>query len=620
MQIKLEHDLCRALVEHKISHAAFKDRENHYSYVTINPLEFKDKDRDIFLKVLGSDAFMKGKGSSEYKALLRLVEAIYYVAENGHAGVKMKNLETLAQAVNDQMNDIPRRWVFLRDDEYGHMMPYFFTSAYYHKPQKQRGYYTPAYVQLKFVATKRGKHDAHTVGLYREDLAGHPTIEELFTKNGLMFATEKLIAGYEAELKNYRDWSPQCGMQFLGGGMAGESDVDEAEGSDEDHRRWGWYRRSTMKSLVVDGQPAKLVMDDAEHQGEDNNTVSYALSQDEQADAGDWADNDEWYSDDDEEETPEQRKMRRIAEQKSLDHELSDAPESEEKRVTRKLPTHPVVRLFNLSAHEYVIAHVSDLTPYPYNARMLDKLVLPQGHKALIDALTDSAITRYSDIISGKATGVIILCSGTPGTGKTLTAEVYSEVAKRPLYLVQCSQLGTDAASLETELRNVLRRATKWNAILLIDEADVYIHERGKDMKQNAVVGVFLMALEYFQGILFMTTNRATVVDDAIISRMTAHIRYTVPEGPDRNKLWHILSKQYEVEMSEEMISKAVEQFPKVSGRTIRQMLKLAKFMAEKMHGGRVTLASLREAAKYHNFSKDEEMAEEEIKDVVAHR
>ena len=35
---------------------------------------------------------------------------------------------------------------------------------------------------------------------------------------------------------------------------------------------------------------------------------------------------------------------------------------------------------------------------------------------------------------------------------------------------------------------------------MLIDEADVYIKRREDDMTMNAVVGVFLRVLEYFNG------------------------------------------------------------------------------------------------------------------------
>ena len=47
---------------------------------------------------------------------------------------------------------------------------------------------------------------------------------------------------------------------------------------------------------------------------------------------------------------------------------------------------------------------------------------------------------------------------------------------QRPLYSVQCSQLGLEPADLERELLKIFTRAARWNAILLLDEADVYIH------------------------------------------------------------------------------------------------------------------------------------------------
>ena len=49
---------------------------------------------------------------------------------------------------------------------------------------------------------------------------------------------------------------------------------------------------------------------------------------------------------------------------------------------------------------------------------------------------------KQGDIVKGKSNGVIICSMGLPGVGKTLTAEVYSEKIKRPLYTVQASQLG----------------------------------------------------------------------------------------------------------------------------------------------------------------------------------
>jgi AAA+ superfamily predicted ATPase len=172
---------------------------------------------------------------------------------------------------------------------------------------------------------------------------------------------------------------------------------------------------------------------------------------------------------------------------------------------------------------------------------------------------------------------VIILSSGPPGVGKTLTAEAYSERARRPLYTVQCAQLGVTAEELESRLGKVLARARKWGCILLIDEADVYIHERGSNVNQNAIVGVFLRLLEYYQGVLFLTTNRETTVDDAIRSRCVAHVRYKLPDSGERFKLWGLYAAQYGLELDRDLVHKLVKTLSKLSGRSIKQLCRITK-------------------------------------------
>ena len=58
----------------------------------------------------------------------------------------------------------------------------------------------------------------------------------------------------------------------------------------------------------------------------------------------------------------------------------------------------------------------------------------------------------------------------------------------------------------------------------LLDEADVFVLERGLDLVQNAIVAEFLRTLEYFDGLLFLTTNRMNGVDEAILARCAAVI------------------------------------------------------------------------------------------------
>lgn len=240
-----------------------------------------------------------------------------------------------------------------------------------------------------------------------------------------------------------------------------------------------------------------------------------------------------------------------------------------------RIPLHCYLHLFHLEMHHNVWVHVQNVTPYEYKPELREKLILPGHHRDLIDILTADMNALMEDIVEGKSGGTTILCKGAPGLGKTLTAEVYSEVVGKPLYRVHSGQLGITAASVEQNLSSILRRAARWDAILLLDEADVYIRCRDNDLQHNAIVAEFLRTLEYFKGLLFMTTNRIEDVDDAILSRCIATIQYELPPKDDAMRLWKSLSTQFNADLSDELIDRLSDIYAKCSGRDIKELLKL---------------------------------------------
>ena len=132
-------------------------------------------------------------------------------------------------------------------------------------------------------------------------------------------------------------------------------------------------------------------------------------------------------------------------------------------------------------------------------------------------------------------------------------------------------------------LEKVLKRAQRWGAVMLIDEADVYIRRRGNEIDHNAVVASFLRTLEYFHGLLFLTTNRVDDVDDAIASRCIATIRYSVPKAEDAKRIWNVLANQFQFQLPEDLVDSLVDNFRGVSGRDIKELLKLtAKWCRQK--------------------------------------
>ncbi|MDB2705438.1 ATP-binding protein [Pseudomonadota bacterium] len=240
------------------------------------------------------------------------------------------------------------------------------------------------------------------------------------------------------------------------------------------------------------------------------------------------------------------------------------------------LPEWPLVRVFNLNTHDYVWLHADYLTPYKYDKSLRDKLILPKSHRDLLDVLTTNVEAFSGDIIDGKTAGNVILCKGIPGVGKTLTAEVYSEIIERPLYLLHSGSLGTTAKEIEENLRVVFSRSERWGCVLLLDEADVFIVRRNDNIEQNAIVAEFLRTMEYFNGLLFMTTNRPNDIDEAIISRCAAIINYEAPTKGDASKIWQVIATQYSYTLSETLLSQLLDTFEGITPRDIKMLLRLA--------------------------------------------
>ncbi|KAJ3835210.1 AAA family ATPase [Lentinula raphanica] len=145
---------------------------------------------------------------------------------------------------------------------------------------------------------------------------------------------------------------------------------------------------------------------------------------------------------------------------------------------------------------------------------------------------------HLNDIVAEKGQGLVILLYGPPGVGKTSTAQTIASAARKPLFSIGVADVGTAAGLVESNLETIFDLATTWKAVLLIDEADVFLQSRargqmGPTTERNALVSVFLRVLEYYQGILILTTNQIAQFDVAVQSRIHIAIRY---EGLDKKQ------------------------------------------------------------------------------------
>lgn len=149
------------------------------------------------------------------------------------------------------------------------------------------------------------------------------------------------------------------------------------------------------------------------------------------------------------------------------------------------------------------------------------------------------AAPPFDDFISNKGLGYILLFSGPPGVGKTATAESIAELLHVPLCAISVGNLGTTAESVESGLSTILELASKWNAVLLLDEADIFLEQRTKhDLHRNGVVAVFLRLLEYYQGVMCLTTNRGEEIDEAFHSRIHISLPFPALTEANREQIW----------------------------------------------------------------------------------
>lgn len=104
--------------------------------------------------------------------------------------------------------------------------------------------------------------------------------------------------------------------------------------------------------------------------------------------------------------------------------------------------------------------------------------------------------------------------------------------------------MGTSAESVESALQDILELAARWQGVLLLDEADVFLEQRTRhDLHRNAVVSVFLRLLESYQGVMCLTTNRSEEIDVAFHSRI--HISLPFPDLTEvnREQIWRLMAK-----------------------------------------------------------------------------
>ncbi|KAI1276257.1 P-loop containing nucleoside triphosphate hydrolase protein [Xylaria sp. FL0933] len=271
---------------------------------------------------------------------------------------------------------------------------------------------------------------------------------------------------------------------------------------------------------------------------------------------------------------------------------------------------------FVFKTRTWELLHVRDFAEPKFDENLVNHLVMDPQRKQLLKALAKCFARAdkngeklkgepwSADYIQGKGNGLIFLLHGRPGVGKTYTAECIAAFTNRPLMVLTSSDIGTNPAAVEVNLTKSFKAARSWGAVLLIDEADVFMERRSTaDLIRNSLVAGFLRALEFYDGILFLTTNRVGSFDDAFISRVHVQLYYPDFDDDQRQQVWGTFMEKLEKERGDHMrLNIDAKEYIRGSdmrelawnGREIRNAFQtavsLAEYDAKKGEDGRIMI------------------------------
>lgn len=140
--------------------------------------------------------------------------------------------------------------------------------------------------------------------------------------------------------------------------------------------------------------------------------------------------------------------------------------------------------------------------------------------------------------------GLIGLFTGSPGTGKTMAAQVIAKALKQELYRIDLSTvvskyIGESSKNIE----RILSRAKNMNVILLFDEADTLFGKRtdikdSHDRYANSDTNYLLQAIESYPGIVILTSNKESNIDTGFTRRLRYVLEFPKPEASQRLLIW----------------------------------------------------------------------------------
>ncbi|MBD2503796.1 AAA family ATPase [Anabaena azotica] len=181
--------------------------------------------------------------------------------------------------------------------------------------------------------------------------------------------------------------------------------------------------------------------------------------------------------------------------------------------------------------------------------------------------------------------GLNVLFSGSPGTGKTMAAEVIANELQIDLYKIDLSQVVSKyIGETEKNLDRIFTAAQSANAILFFDEADALFGKRSQvkdahDRYANIEVGYLLQKMEEYEGVAILATNLRDNMDDAFVRRIQIIVEFPFPNEEDRQRIWQVIFPP-EAPLGEDVDFGVLAKEIKLAGGNIKNIGLAAAFYA----------------------------------------
>ncbi|KAK3364014.1 hypothetical protein B0T25DRAFT_597698 [Lasiosphaeria hispida] len=180
------------------------------------------------------------------------------------------------------------------------------------------------------------------------------------------------------------------------------------------------------------------------------------------------------------------------------------------------LVTYAWVPGFDLKTEEWSFFHLDRISDIEWDDGVVSNLVDSSGGKDLAWSFVSSKLLAASQ--------------SDDFDDFTYMAEAVAEKGRLPLYA-----MGAGALS------RVLDLCQRWKALLLLDEADVFLSAcspAAAASDRNEMACIFLKKLEYYQGVVILTTNLAATIDHAFRPRVDLFLQYANLDAQARRQVW----------------------------------------------------------------------------------